>query len=397
MENLNIIRFFLSSIFAFLGGHITNYTIIMYAQDSLNSDLLSGIGFFLCFGLSIVFGWHAGVLSDRQNPIKLMQASHVLFIFSAIVLLFCNNVVASDFSKKALLLVSAIFTGFAWSYIAPSRLAALARLVPADKLHGASVLFNLLIMIGFGVAPIMIAFTREAWQWNGVFGLVIAFFTLSSILALRLNVILKKEAVHYVIIDEIKESFRYLKGNRLVAQALLVAIITYTILGPVQVILPRFATEVLHLSHIDRGYFLGVMALALISGGLLCMTLLKKIHQGTVIFSALSCIGIAFMLLSRSQQFFTATIFLFLSGLTGGVVVSLVVAILQVNTDDWVRGRIMSMYTISSQIIPALSGLMAGFLLELIPIQQSIAIIGVLLLIMAIASLFTMDKLKAYP
>lgn len=395
MANFNIIRFFLSSIFAFLGGHITNYSIIIYAQETLNSDLLSGIGFFLCFGLSIIFGWHAGVLSDRKNPVKLMQIAHAFFLSTATLLFVSDTIMVDDLSKKATLLVAASLAGLGWSYISPSRLAALARLVPEDKLHGASVLFNLLIMIGFGAAPILIAIARDAWQWNGVFAMIFTFFALSSLLVLRLKIVIEKVITHHIL-KEIREGFSYLKQNHLVAQALLVVIVTYTMLGPVQVILPRFATEVLQLASIERGYFLGVMALALICGGLLCMTLLKKLPQGLVILTALTGVGASFVLLSTSQQFFTATLFLFLSGLTGGVVVSLVVAILQINTDDWVRGRIMSMYTISSQIIPALSGLMAGFLLETISIQQSILITGIVLLLMATVSVFTMSKLRGY-
>ena len=42
--------YYLSSLLAFTGGHMINYTVIMYLQDKLGSDLLSGIGFGLSFG-----------------------------------------------------------------------------------------------------------------------------------------------------------------------------------------------------------------------------------------------------------------------------------------------------------------------------------------------------------
>ena len=62
--------YYLSSLLAFTGGHMINYTVIMYLQDKLGSDLLSGIGFGLSFGSSIVFGWFAGVLCDRVSPLR---------------------------------------------------------------------------------------------------------------------------------------------------------------------------------------------------------------------------------------------------------------------------------------------------------------------------------------
>ncbi len=57
--------FYLSSLLAFTGGHMVNYAVILYLQEKIGSDLLSGIGFGLSFGSSIVFGWFAGVLCDR--------------------------------------------------------------------------------------------------------------------------------------------------------------------------------------------------------------------------------------------------------------------------------------------------------------------------------------------
>ena len=37
-------RFYLSSLLAFTGGHMINYTVILYLQEKVGSDLLSGIG-----------------------------------------------------------------------------------------------------------------------------------------------------------------------------------------------------------------------------------------------------------------------------------------------------------------------------------------------------------------
>ena len=70
--------YYLSSLLAFTGGHMINYTVIMYLQDKLGSDLLSGIGFGLSFGSSIVFGWFAGVLCDRVSPLRVVHGAHAL-------------------------------------------------------------------------------------------------------------------------------------------------------------------------------------------------------------------------------------------------------------------------------------------------------------------------------
>ncbi|MEO8839876.1 MAG: hypothetical protein ABI351_14330, partial [Herbaspirillum sp.] len=63
--------FYLSCLLAFTGGHMVNYSVIIYAQEVLQSDLLSGVGFSLCFGPPLILGWYAGVLCDRHAPVHI--------------------------------------------------------------------------------------------------------------------------------------------------------------------------------------------------------------------------------------------------------------------------------------------------------------------------------------
>ena len=69
---VSMLRFYLSCLLAFTGGHMVNYTVILYLQEKVGSDWLSGVGFGLSFGSSIVFGWFAGVLCDRIAPARMI-------------------------------------------------------------------------------------------------------------------------------------------------------------------------------------------------------------------------------------------------------------------------------------------------------------------------------------
>ena len=42
--------FYLSCLAAFTAGHMINYGVVMYAQEAIRLDWLSGVGFGLCFG-----------------------------------------------------------------------------------------------------------------------------------------------------------------------------------------------------------------------------------------------------------------------------------------------------------------------------------------------------------
>ena len=67
--------FFASCLLAFTAGHMFNYTVILYLQEAVGSDWLSGIGFGLAFGSSLVFGWFAGVVCDRVPPHRGMESA----------------------------------------------------------------------------------------------------------------------------------------------------------------------------------------------------------------------------------------------------------------------------------------------------------------------------------
>jgi len=393
--NLTLMRFYISCGLAFVAGHITNFSVIYYAQEVLESDFLSGLGFCLCFGSSIIFGWHAGVLSDRISPIKQVIFAQSCFIIAISSLLIIENSELTQTVRTLSFVITCILAGVGWSYVAPARLAALGRLVPIEKLHSATVIFNLLIMIGFGLAPILIATSRGIWGWNGNFIMVLSFFVISTLLFLSISV-RNTASTSRQALRELGEGFSYVRKTPLIAQSLLVAIFAYLLLGPVQVMLPRFAIEHLHLTAMERGIFLSVMALALITGAVLCMSLFKNARHGRVILLSLLTSGIGFIFLGNSETLASAMIFLFISGCASGVVVSLIVALMQVQVKDELRGRIMSMYTISSQVIPALSGLLAGTLLELVAIPNALMANGFLLTGLALLSLILMSRLRSY-
>ena len=105
--------FYLSSLLAFTGGHMVNYAVILYLQEKIGSDLLSGIGFGLSFGSSIVFGWFAGVLCDRMAPARVIHGAHALFML-CLAGLWWTDAAASDTMRVGWTLGSAFLGGLAW-------------------------------------------------------------------------------------------------------------------------------------------------------------------------------------------------------------------------------------------------------------------------------------------
>lgn len=390
-----IILYFVSCFMAFIGGHMMNYTAILYAQDVLGSDMLSGIGFGLCFGPPIVLGWFAGVYSDRMAPTILVIGSQLVFVLATLLFIVVDNVGSSSAYRVPLYLMTTFLVGVGWSFIAPSRLTALAQIVSARALHQASVVFNLLIMVGFGLAPILIAVTKTRYDWRGVMVVILCLFLAASILLLGIKT---KATVddHASVLSQTRAGIDGVLGLPILRQLIICSFLIYGLMGVMQVLLPKFAASALGFGEMQRGLFLGVLALSLIIGGVLCMMLAKRIPIGLSILAAMVLGAASIFAISFTHGFASASAALLLAGIFGGYAASLIVAGLQQFAPPLLRGRVLSIYTITSQVVPACFGLMAGVLSQSFGVVQALQYGAAIIMIGGAVCWFKLGAVRAY-
>ncbi len=385
-------RFLLSCLLAFTGGHIVNYTVILYLQDKVGSDMLSGLGFGLSFGSAIVFGWFAGVLCDRVAPGRVIHGAHALFVASLAGLWWVDSGVPAG-ARVGLVLGCAFLGGLAWSFIGPARLATLGQLAPPDKLKPAAIAFNLQVLVGFGLAPVLIGICRHSLGWPAVFLLGIALFAGSSLLLLGTRT-RRQAASGQGVLADLLESFAAVRANPLLAQLIAAAVIAYAMTGPMQIMLPRLARDVLGLNELWRGAYLGLMALALIAGGVSALLLGKRLHHGRAIFAGTVLASLLFASLGGWSGPAASAAALAGMGLLGGLVISFVVAGIQGQAPEAMRGRVMAIYSIISQVVPAASGVASGALVRAWGVTHSITLAGIALAAVATVASLRMARLR---
>jgi MFS family permease len=383
--------FFASCLCAFTAGHMVNYSVIIYAQEVIRSDWLSGLGFGLCFGPPIVLGWYAGVLCDRLAPGRLMHGANATFIAAALLLWLADGLIATPASRVPALVLAAALAGVGWSFASPARMAALGQIARDDELKPASVVLNLLVMLGFGLAPLVIAQTRSAFGWPGVFATATALLAAAS--ATLLGVRTRPSArAHQPVLAEIREGLAAVAARPLLRQLMLAAMAGYLAMGPMTVLLPKLAATQLGLTELQRGWFLGALALSLIVGGLVALVAGKRAHHGGTIFVATTLAGLALAALGGVHDGRLALVLLCTVGVSGGLALSLIVAGIQAHAPDALRGRIVSMYTITSQVVPAVSGVVAGALVQAFGVGVALVACGATL---ALAMLFNATWMSA--
>lgn len=388
-------RFYLSCLAAFTAGHMINYSVIIYAQDVIRSDLLSGIGFGLCFGPPIVLGWYAGVLCDRLAPGRLIHAAQALFMLAALLLWWADRSLAEPAQRVPVLVLAAALAGVGWSFVSPARMATLGQIASTADLKPASVAFNLFVMLGFGLGPLAIALMRRSFGWPGVFIAAAALFAFAS-LSLRGVPTRRSERAQASVAAEIREGLAAVRSRPLLLQLMVAAMCGYLAMGPMTVLLPKLAAARLGLGEMARGSFLGTLALSLIVGGLVALALTRRVHHGKAIFIATTLAGASLASMGRVDQVPMAVLLLCTVGVSGGLALSFIVAGIQAQAPVAARGRVVSMYTIISQVVPAASGVAAGALVQAFGVGVALQVCGGVLVLAMLTNALWMAALRRH-
>jgi MFS family permease len=236
--------FLVSCLLAFTAGHMFNYTVILYLQEAVGSDVLAGVGFGLAFGSSLVFGWFAGVLCDRVPPHRVIHGAQALFV-AGLACLWWAQALASAETRVAWVLGGAFLGGLGWSFAGPARLTTLAQIATPQALRSATIVFNLQVLVGFGLAPLLIGLVRSRAGWGSVIALAIGGFVLASLLIVRVRSQAHATPSGASVLADVRAGFRVVGADPLLTQLMLAAVLGYAMTGPLQILLPKLAREVL--------------------------------------------------------------------------------------------------------------------------------------------------------
>lgn len=370
---MSLIVFYVSCFLAFVAGHMVNYTAILYSLAQFDSSMLAGLAYGFCFGPPIIFGWVAGAYIDRYSPKRVLLIAQNFFVLGALGMLLV--MVFEPEYAIGLFLFSSFCVGIGWAFVVPARLSSMGNYVSGDKLAQATITFNLLVMIGFGLAPIIITQVQLWLDWQGVAMLSIVMFLLSSVLLINAPNHHQRLS-HDRLKKEWLDCFTQLKRIPVITQFLLAAIIGYLMMGPMQVVLPQIADTQLGLNAQQKGQYLGLIALSLIVGGVGAMKLKHYLPIGQSIVVMLFLCGLCMAMLGYITTVWLSCVVLIVGTSLAGMIVSFIVAGLQQFTPVAIRGRVMSIYTIISQVVSAMSGVLAGAMAQGLSVPMSLYVVG---------------------
>lgn len=378
------------------------YSIVIFCQtlDALKG--FSGIVFFFLFLPFPIFFLYTGYLLDHYSK-KWVVVSFQFFLFISSLLLGAFT----DFFRihPVFLLPLAFVNGIGMTTVLPGRMAILREVMESHRLVFHTIAGNLLLIFAFGMSPLAVGWFREGNGYPSLFWVLTSFHLLSMIAFSLLRYESKTEKPRFDAKGQKRESIpslsanlktviEFLKGDSVSRQVMYMAVLSMLALGPIQVILPKYVRNELGLGELARGTVLVFLGPGLFLGGVLTILFHHLERKGLILLIVFTLSSLFFLGFVPFGKASATSFFLFCFGVSGGVVSSLLPAILQKRAEDGIRGRILSLYTVCFQFTPAVSGFLSALLADTIGSQLTFGILGGLFLCFALVSFLQYKELR---
>ncbi|HYI66301.1 MAG TPA: MFS transporter [Candidatus Limnocylindrales bacterium] len=327
----------------------------------------------LQFGPALFLAPFGGVFADRIDRRLALMATQAAASVQAFVVFL---LVATGVVEIWMVMVMALVLGIVNAVDMPLRQTLASDLVPRHLLHNAialnSMAFNGARVVGPALAGVIIA-TGTGLTGSTLAGVAINLgintVTYAGVLTglLRMNPReirrVERPEVHPPVLESLREGFWYAVRTPLVLWCLV-------LLGGIaafgfnfQILLPLFATGILHLNADGYGALFAAMGVGSLAGSLTLAIMRRRraiplMIGGGVVFSFL------LVAIAASRNVWLAAPLILAAGFFSMLMINTINATVQANVTDALRGRVMSFYVTVFAGSAPLGGLFAGFVAE---------------------------------
>jgi predicted MFS family arabinose efflux permease len=346
------------------------------------SAFLLGVDGFLATGPMLLFSLFGGVVADRMERRRIMllsQYCQMTFAFILAILIWTHSV------KIWHVFILSFLTGSAQSFSGPAYISLLPLLVKREDVPNAvamnSMQFNLARVIGPAIGGVVFA-TFGAALCFGLNGLSFIFVIL-ALLAIRMPPVLGG-ARQTTVLDEMKEGFAFVR-SRPSLQLLTFLSFAGTFLGmPLFTMLPVVAKKMFGLGPQGLSLLQADYGVGSVVGALFVMSTsysAKKGRLALMLQLAFACTLVSF---GMSRHLTSSLVIAFIAGACIVGVISMYSSLVQLTTNDAMRGRVMSIYMLAFRGGMPLGNLLAGFVAQKWSIQTALAVNGCVLAVVAL-------------
>jgi MFS family permease len=360
LKSRNYRLFFSGQSISLIGTWMTQTATIWLVYDLTNSALWLGVVGFSSQIPSFLFAPFAGVLVDRWKRHQTLIGTQILSMLQSSLLAILALTGAIEVWH---LIALSIFQGLINAFDMPARQAFVVEMVDnREDLSNAialnSSMFSGARLVGPAIAGVGIAavgagycFLIDALSYVAV---------IAGLLAMKIERKLLVPPSNNNIWQRFAEGFRYAFGFAPI-RALLLLMALVSLMGmPYMVLVPIFATQILHGGAQTLGFLMAASGFGALVGGIYLSSRRSIVGLGMLITIAPAAFGIGLIAFALSQYLWLSLIAMAIVGLSLILQVASSNTILQTIVDEDKRGRVMSFYSMSFTGTVTFGNLLAG-------------------------------------
>ena len=304
----------------------------------------------------------AGAVVDRVNRIRLLfftQSMQSLIVIVLAVLTWSGKV-------QIWHILSVSFIGSALlAFDNPTRHALVPDLVqPHDLLNALSlnsVTYTGAVLIGPALAGLLI----EPLGAGTLFFLnSISFLAVILALTTMRNVRTHGGGQHGSLGNTFWKGLVYVWNDRFILALLALSAVGAIFGRSYQYLLPAFSSDIFHAGSQGYGFLLAAVGGGALTGALGLASLKRVPHQGAVMLTNGLLFGVILMGFSLTSNFIIGIILLFIGGIAIVIFSTMIATFIQMSVPNEMRGRIMSLYTVTLIGLPSLGAMGSGAVAE---------------------------------
>jgi MFS family permease len=362
-----------------------------------HSPFMLGLTVFASQFPSFILSLPGGVVSDRYNRYKVLLITQTASMLQAILLAF---LILTHHSAVWVILALSVVLGIINAFDVPARQPLIHEMVTnKSDLPNAmalnSSMVNLARLIGPALSGIVLVH----------FGAGICFLINAlSFIAVIICLLLMNLPVHVSSPDkkkisaELADGFRYLKNTPSISVTLLLLGLTSLLVLPYNTMLPVFAKIIFNGDAATFGYINSFIGAGAVAGSIFLATLKPQADLKIVLLVSTVLFGIFLILFSHMTNFPLAMVFATVTGFGMMNQTTIAITIVQVESDQAMRGRVMSYVAMAYFGMLPLGSLLIGIISQQIGAPNALLCQGIIALVIAAVffKFLTKGKIKQH-
>ncbi len=333
------------------------YSIFLLTKDNWTIGVMSLYEVIAALGTAFI----AGQLVDRSRKKRVFALSISAFLLLSLIVAFITSPSFFQYARvewiKYIVYAVMFLMGIARAFGGPASFSLLSRIVKRENYNKAITSASAAWQTGAVLGPLLGGLLLGYFGIQVVESIVILFLVLSLAAVLTIGdqemVIFDKKEKY---LTSLKKGFRFVFKTEIIWAALTLDLIA-VFFGGAEVLLPDFATNILHVGSVGYGWLKSAHGIGSVTMIALLNRVPLKTRPGVKLLFATAGYGLCIVIFGLSDTFALSFMALLFAGVFDAVSVIVRQSILQIHTPEDMKGRVSS---ISSMFINS-SNELGGF------------------------------------